>query len=304
MRLDVAAASDIGRRKKENEDSFGVFFKDTPGNQLFDDGVLLVVADGLGGHMGGEIASKLAVSIVKDVIKESPPDPDDDGNADGPLLGMMERYAKMANASVFQTNEDMNTGGKPMGTTLVTALVSPRKVHISNVGDSRVYHIRDGDILLRTEDHSWVDEQVKMGLMSKSEAQVDMRRNVVTRSVGTREEVEVDTYVWHVVPGDWILVCSDGLINMVNDDDIVSEFVRGGTAASIVHRLIELANENGGKDNITAIAAKISPNMFNMLLQRWRVFRRRQGMKLLWLLVTVGAGVLGFIAGYFVRGMQ
>ena len=304
MRLDIAAASDIGRRKKENEDSFGIFLKDSPENQLFDDGALLVVADGLGGHMGGEIASKLAVSIVKDVTKETVPQPDAEGDSDGSLLELLERYVKMANASVFQTNKDMNTGGKPMGTTLVTALVSPRKIHISNVGDSRVYHIRDSDILTRTEDHSWVDEQVKMGLMSKSEAEVDARRNVVTRSVGTCEDVEVDSYVWHVVPGDWILVCSDGLINMVKDDDIVTEFARGGTAASIIHHLIEMANENGGKDNITAIAANISPSPVTLVLQRWRVFRRKQGLKLLWLLVTFAVAVLGFAGGYFFRDMQ
>jgi len=304
MRLDIAASSDIGRRKKENEDSFGVFLKDSPGNQLFTEGALLVVADGLGGHMGGEIASKLAVSIVKDVTKETIPQPDVEGNSDNPLLALLERYVKMANASVYQTNKDMNTGGKPMGTTLVTALVSPRKIHISNVGDSRVYHIRDADILMRTEDHSWVDEQVKMGLMSKSEAEVDARRNVVTRSVGTCDDVEVDSYVWHVVPGDWILVCSDGLINMVKDEVIVAEFARGGTAASIVHHLIDMANENGGKDNITAIAVNISPSPLTVLMQRWRVLRRKQGLKMLWLLVTLAAGIIGFAGGYYFRDMQ
>ncbi|MFP6598079.1 MAG: protein phosphatase 2C domain-containing protein, partial [Candidatus Hydrogenedentota bacterium] len=91
MRLDIAAASDIGRRKKENEDSFGVFLEDSPENQLFDDGALLVVADGLGGHMGGEIASKLAVSIVKDVTKETVPQPDAEGDSDGSLLELLER---------------------------------------------------------------------------------------------------------------------------------------------------------------------------------------------------------------------
>ncbi|PCJ64038.1 MAG: hypothetical protein COA73_04595, partial [Candidatus Hydrogenedentota bacterium] len=198
MRLDIAAQSDIGRRKKDNEDSLGVFRDDAPKLQLFQQGALLIVADGLGGHMGGEIASKLAVSIFKDVIKEPPPESDETGEVDGPMLTLLERYVHMSNTSVFQTNEDMNTGGKPMGTTLCCGLVSPKKVHICNVGDSRVYHIRDGNILVRTEDHSWVDEQVKMGLMSKSEAEVDYRKNVVTRSIGTRAEVVVDTYTGEV----------------------------------------------------------------------------------------------------------
>ena len=113
MRLDIAAQSDIGRRKKDNEDSFGVFLENTPNLNLFDEGGLLIVADGLGGHVGGEIASKLAVSIMKDIVKEAPPEPDEEGTADTPLLALMERYTKMSNTSVFQTNEDMNTGAKP-----------------------------------------------------------------------------------------------------------------------------------------------------------------------------------------------
>lgn len=301
MRLDVAAQSDIGRRKKDNEDSFGVFLENTPDLNLFADGGLLIVADGLGGHVGGEIASKLAVSIMKDVVKEEMPDPDGEGNIDGPLLALMERYTKLSNSSVFQTNVDMNTGGKPMGTTLVSALVSSKKVHISNVGDSRVYHIRDGEILTRTEDHSWVDEQVKLGMMSKSEAEVDARRNVVTRSVGTRPEVDVDTYMWHIVPGDWLLLCSDGLVNMVPDADILAEFHKGGMAAEITARLVNLANENGGKDNITVITANISPSLLTMIQARWRSFKRRQGIRLFWIIVSIVTGIGGFLAGYFVR---
>lgn len=297
MRLDIAALSDIGRRKKENEDSYGVFLSNPSETPLLREGAYLVVADGLGGHMGGEIASKLAVSIVKDVLLQPPPPPDSEGNYDRPLLGLLEQYSKKTNESVWKTNEDMNTGVKPMGTTLVTALVSTRKVHISNVGDSRVYHIREGEIISFTEDHSWVDEQVKLGLMSKVEAESDSRKNIVTRSIGTRPEVDVDTYIWHIVPGDWLLVCSDGLINMVSDADILKEFNRGGTAAEIVARLVDLANENGGKDNITAIVANISPSFFRLMFLRLRAFRKKQGMKLLWLLVTLAVGVAGFFLG-------
>jgi PPM family protein phosphatase len=297
MRLDIAALSDIGRRKKDNEDSYGVFLENPQAYPLLREGAYLVVADGLGGHMGGEIASKLAVSIVKDVLTQQIPAPDQEGNPDTPMLSLLEQHSKLANSSVWQTNVDMNTGAKPMGTTLVTALVSPRKVHISNVGDSRVYHIRDGEIIAFTEDHSWVDEQVKLGLMSKAEAENDSRKNIVTRSIGTRPEVEVDTYLWHIVSGDWLLVCSDGLINMVPDADILAEFNKGGTAAEIVDRLVHMANENGGKDNITAIAANISPSFFRLMALRFRSFRKKQGMNLLWLLVTLVAGVVSFFLG-------
>ena len=303
MRLDIAAQSDIGRRKKTNEDSYGVFLEDAEGLQLFREGGLLVVADGLGGHGGGDIASKLAVSNMKDVIKEPAPPPTNEGDSDQPLLDILSKYVAVANKSVFQTNKDLVTTGKPMGTTLISALVSPKKLYICNVGDSRAYHIRDGEIVDITEDHSWVDEQVKLGLMSKTEAEMDSRKNIVTRSIGTHPEVPVDTYLWHIVPSDWILLCSDGLVNMVKDSDIRKEFTAGGTAAEIAARLVNMANENGGKDNVTVVAANISPNPFRLFYMRTRSIVRRQGLKLLWLFVTLAVGIGGFVAGYWVHGM-
>jgi protein phosphatase len=300
MRLDIAAQSDMGRRKRENEDSLGVFRDDIPGLNLFRSGALLIVADGLGGHMGGEVASKLAVSWVKDVVKEQPPQPIGE-NPDGIWLELISRYIQIANAKVYKDNQDSGAQGKPMGTTLAACLISPKKVHIGNVGDSRVYHLRDAEIITRTEDHSWVDEQVKAGLMSKSEAEADVRKNVVTRSIGTRPEVIVDSYVWHIVPGDWVLVCSDGLVNMVKDPEICAEFKRGGSAAEIAARLVNLANENGGKDNITVIVANISPSLFRLIYFKLRAIKRRHGYKLLWFLVSLLLGLVGFLAGYIYR---
>ena len=299
MRLDIAALTDIGRKKARNEDSYGVYREGLPGTQLFSEGALLVVADGLGGHTGGDIASKLAVSIVKDMLKEPPPG--DPMTADEAYIGLMTRYMHLANARVYQTNQELLNEGKPMGTTLITALVSQRKVHIVNVGDSRCYHIREGQLIDRTEDHSWVDEQVKAGKMSKAEAEADARRNIVTRSVGTHEEVGVDHYVWHTVPGDWIMLCTDGLVNMVKEREILEEFRAGGTAAEITARLVRLANDNGGKDNTTIVLANISPNVFRLIYLRSRSFVRRQGLKLLWLLVSLALGIGGFILGYLLR---
>ena len=301
MRIDIAAQSDIGRRKKQNEDSFGVFRDDTPDLRLFRDGALLIVADGLGGHMGGEIASKLAVSMMKDIVKEPVPAPLEDGDQDAAYLALITRYVERANASVFQTNQDLNPNGKPMGTTLATGLITPKKFHICNVGDSRAYHIRDGEIIGRTEDHSWVDEQVKLGLMSKAEAEVDYRKNVVTRSIGTRPDVTVDTYTWHIVPGDWVMLCSDGLVNMVKDADICEEFRKGGSAAEIAARLVNQANENGGKDNITVVAANISPSLFRLLFFAVRGFKRKHGFMLLWFVVSLILGLAGFAVGYLYR---
>jgi PPM family protein phosphatase len=303
MRLDIAAQSDIGRRKTKNEDSFGVYREGMPDLRLFDEGAMLVVADGLGGHIGGEIASKLAVSLVKDVLKESPPEQAEDEDLEreeGPLPLLRTAFIR-ANESIFQTNKDMVTNGRPMGTTVLAAVIEPKKVFVCNVGDSRCYHLRDGDIIARTEDHSWVDEQVKLGLMSKAEAETDRRKNIVTRCVGTHPEITADTYRWHIVPGDMLLLCSDGLVNMLSDAEIKDEFRRGGTAAEIAQRLVHLANENGGKDNITVIIANISPSIFRLVLLRSRSFLRLHGFTIAWILFILLYGAVCVTGGFFLH---
>lgn len=305
MRMDIAALSDVGRRKKKNEDFYGVFREDTPGLQLFGEGALLCVADGLGGHIGGEIASKLAVSLAKDALKEPVPadlqDPEDREKA---ILDALRKSIVKANESIHSTNMDLIKRGLPMGTTLLAALVEPKKVYIANVGDSRCYHIRNSEILTKTEDHSWVDEQVKQGLMSKAEAEIDSRKNLVTRCIGTHPEVEIDTYIWHTVPGDRLLLCTDGLVNMLKDPEIQAEFQRRGTCADIAQRLVAAANEKGGKDNITVITALISPNPLQQVTLSAASFFHRHGKKLLWALLALLFGAACFAAGYFVRGLS
>lgn len=301
VRLDIAALTDIGRRKDKNEDFYGVFREGTPGLQFFREGALLCVADGLGGHMGGEIASKLAVSNMKDMLMQpmdaqhGPTDPEDPANPIPQMIQGMQH----ANASVFKTNEDLVTNGRPMGTTLISVLVQPRKVYITNVGDSRCYHLRDREIIDKTEDHSWVDEQVRQGLMSKAEAEVDRRKNIVTRSIGTHELVEVDSYIWDIVPGDILMLCTDGLVNMVRDKEIAEEFEKGGTCAEIAQRLVQLANDNGGKDNITVVIAHISPSLFRMIFSRVRSYIRRNGVSLFWILISLVCFLGGVGLGYF-----
>jgi protein phosphatase len=308
MRLDIAALSDVGRRKKNNEDSYVIVREGAKNLNLFKEGALVCVADGLGGHTGGEIASKLAVKIVGELIKEKPartPQNGDDGNEqnEGPLPKVRAAIEK-ANESIFQTNKDLVRTRRPMGTTLLTAIITPKKIYIGNVGDSRCYHIRDGEILAQTEDHSWVDEQVKMGLMSKSEAETDRRKNIVTRCVGTHEEVTVDTYRWHIVPGDMLLMCTDGLVNMVKDDEIKREFQRNAAAAEIAHRLVNKANEYGGKDNITVVVVNISPAPLRMIYMRISTFLRRNGIGLAWAAFLIVYGALAFFAGWVLRGNQ
>lgn len=305
MRLDIAAQTDTGRRKSRNEDAYGIFREGMPGIRLFREGALLCVADGLGGHVAGDIASRLAVSIVKDMLKEKAPsmpkEGDDFDERDEGPLPLMRVTIEKANDSIFQTNKDLSVQGRPMGTTVLSALVLPKKVYIANVGDSRCYHIRDGEIIARTEDHSWVDEQVKQGLMSKAEAELDRRKNIVTRCVGTHPDISIDTYRWHIVPGDYLLLCSDGLVNMVKDLDIVAEFRGSRTAAETAQRLVMLANDNGGKDNITVIVVNISPNFLRMVYLRTRGFLRRHGFSIGWAIFMLLYGLAAGAAGYFLH---
>jgi serine/threonine protein phosphatase PrpC len=302
VRLEIAAQTDIGRRKKNNEDFYGVFREGMSGLRFFEEGALLAVADGLGGHMGGEIASKLAVNTLRDMLKESPPP--NSGETDLEPLRVMERWMHKANDAVFHTNEDLVRNGKPMGTTLIAALIQPHRVLICNVGDSRCYLIREGEIISRTEDHSWVDEQVKQGLMSKAEAEADSRKNVVTRSVGTNAAVQVDSYAWQIEPDDVLLLCSDGLINMAKDTEIIAEFRKHLSPAETATRLINMANENGGKDNTTVIIAHISPSLPRLIVSRTRFYLRKSGVRLWWFLLTLLMTAGGFAAGYFLGQMQ
>ena len=297
MRIDIAAQTDVGRRKRTNEDYYGVFREDTPGLRLFREGALLCVADGLGGHVAGEIASKLTVSVVKDVLKESPPAPIE-GQEDKGQLTLLKQYIIRANDNVHKTNQDLVKTGRPMGTTLLASLVTPKKVYIANVGDSRCYLFRDGDLIYRTVDHSWVDEQVKAGLMSKAEAESDSRKYILTRSVGTHPQVEIDDYIWDILPGDMLLLCTDGLVNMVKDAEITEEFKRNASHAEIAHRLINIANDNGGKDNITVIVADIMPSLTTVTGRRIKAFSKKRGAKLLYTLLLIAFGGLCFYLGH------
>lgn len=296
MQLDVAGLTHIGRRKEKNEDSFGIFGEDYPGIKLFKQGALLVVADGLGGHTGGDIASKLAVSILRDLVKEEPPEPDSpnvDVVLDAANLGFLPQIRaamERANASIHQTNCDLVQNGRPMGTTLLTALIEPRMAWVGNVGDSRAYHVRDGIILTRTEDHSWVDEQVKLGLMTREEADKDKRKNLVTRSIGTHPEMEVDTYRWPLSAGDVLLLCTDGLVNMVRDSEIAGVLAQPITAKAMAARLVDLALAGGGKDNITVIVAVVDPDPWRL---SWMRLRERMKEKN----VTFGRVVGWFLFG-------
>jgi protein phosphatase len=235
--MKVASMTDAGLVRKTNEDSF---FADARLG-------LLMVADGMGGHAGGEVASRVAVATISALLKAGTPD----GNAGGLIRGAIEQ----ANTAILAEAEaDPSLQG--MGTTLVLAFCRGDSIHLAHVGDSRAYLIRDGSIQRLTEDHSLVAQMVKAGQLTAEEAPHYHLRNVVTRSLGNQKIAEPDLSVVEWNPGDFLLLCSDGLTNMVQESELRSLISRGGVDLErSCRQAIDLANQNGGRDNITAVLA-------------------------------------------------
>ena len=228
MRLaNWAAATDPGRRRRRNEDSYVL---EPP---------LFAVADGMGGAQAGEVASKLAAAAVKDGA------------------GDVEGLIQEANRRVHQRSlEDPSASG--MGTTLTVASVEDGNVLIGHVGDSRAYLVRDGSLEQLTEDHSLVGELMRSGKLSVEEAEQHPQRSMITRALGTDPDVDVDVFPIEPRAGDLFLLCSDGLTTMVGDREILAlvEEKRGDLQA-LVKALIKAANKGGGEDNITVVAFEL-----------------------------------------------
>jgi len=230
-----ARASDTGRKRRRNEDSYVV----AP--------PLFAVADGMGGAQAGEVASKLAAAALEET---------DPATLSGPerLVSLIQE----ANRRVYErASSDPATSG--MGTTMTVAVVEDSGVTIGHVGDSRAYLVREGRLEQLTEDHSLVNELLKSGKLSPQEAEIHPQRSVITRAVGTDPDVDVDAFVVDANEGDIFLLCSDGLTDMVGDDDILHTVERHRDDLDRVTKaLVSEANRGGGEDNITVIAFAIS----------------------------------------------
>ena len=213
---------------------------------------LIAVADGMGGHKGGEVASELAVEAVLEVLTTS----NSKGSSTNQdrLTGTLKEAVLFANNKIYNAAKDPNLQG--MGTTLTTIVIKDMQAFLAHVGDSRAYLVRQGEMCQLTNDHSWVEEQVRAGLMSPEAASEDTRRNILTRAVGTNPTVEVETSVVDLQQNDTLLVCSDGLHSLVNNDEIF-RIVDSFNAAKACSRLITAANDRGGNDNITVVISKI-----------------------------------------------
>jgi PPM family protein phosphatase len=247
MTLQIAAATDVGLRREHNEDFHASWTPAEP-DELATRGELLVIADGMGGSAAGEIASHTAVESVihhyqnRDVAPEL----------------ALQRAVEAAHRAVYRMGRE-HPEWAGMGTTCTAIAVRGSEVRYAHVGDSRAYLVRDGWIIQLTTDHSLVHQMVLQQLMTPEQARVDPRRNVLTRSVGVGEAVEVDAGVMAggLLPGDTLMLCSDGLHGLVSDPEL-GAIARQSDLDQACAELVELARARGGHDNITVMLARLA----------------------------------------------
>ncbi len=247
MRVIAWPATDVGRVRSHNEDS-----------HLIDSELgLYLVADGMGGHAGGAHASALCVDVVDKVVRRglstlSAVPADERGKT---ISQVLCAAASEASARIYdQAAADSRLQG--MGTTLTGILVHEDRAHVVHVGDSRVFLLRSGSARQLTNDHSWLNEQIQAGLLTEEEAAVSDLKHIITRSVGFERHVEADVISVSVTPGDAFLLCSDGLSNYVEPDEI-GALARDHWYADLPRVCTDLANRRGGDDNITVVVALV-----------------------------------------------
>ena len=252
LQVTFAGETHVGRKRAHNEDSFHL-----PGPER-----LAIVADGMGGHASGEVASQLAVDSVVGYFRDT----EADVTVTWPFkMNRGLRYAtnrlvtgiKLANARIWETARD-NSAQHGMGTTVVAALFLDGRVLVAHVGDSRVYRVRDGEMAQLTDDHSLVNDYMKLKGLGPEEVADFPQKNVIVRALGMKETVQVDLFVDTPRAGDTYVLCSDGLSGMVSDDEI-TRLVAGEPDLDVAcGKLIVAANDHGGTDNITALLARVS----------------------------------------------
>lgn len=239
--IKLGAKTDLGRVRDNNEDKFDFFEPEAP-DVLATKGCFYAVADGMGGHSAGQIACELALKTVIQAYYGNP-SPDTETS--------LRHAVAQANGLIYDTAQAI-PDRQGMGTTLTAAVVLEDRLTIVQVGDSRAYLVRDGQISQITEDHSWVAEQVRLGTMTLAEAQVSPFRNIITRSIGTAASVEADVVTHEMRVGDTLLLCSDGLSGHLEPQEIQAVIQEHSPSVAALS-LVEAANERGGRDNITAL---------------------------------------------------
>lgn len=234
--------TDIGRKRKINQDC--VFVSENPIGNLPN---VFIVADGMGGHNAGDYASKVTVETMVEKIAES---------FEKNPVRILEKAIEAANSLIYQkANENPDLEG--MGTTVVAATCLGQFLQVANVGDSRLYVVSGGEINQITRDHSLVEEMVRMGGIARAEARNHPDKNIITRAVGVVDTVDVDFFTVELKAGDFVLLCSDGLTNMIEDEEICSILRGEGNIEEKARELVKAANQNGGRDNITVVVLQM-----------------------------------------------
>lgn len=230
--------TDVGIRRESNQDY--MYTSETAVGNLPN---LFLLADGMGGHAAGDYASRFTVEKVAELVGKSTfTEP----------VAILKQAISEANALLLaEADKDVSRQG--MGTTLVTATIIDDRMYVSNVGDSRLYLVSDDKMIQVTRDHSLVEEMVRLGEMDKENAKVHPDKNIITRAVGVLPEVSADFFEVELEPGDMILMCSDGLTNMVRDEEIRQIILGQRDIVEKAEKLVETANKNGGRDNITVV---------------------------------------------------
>lgn len=240
--MKISSLTDIGNTREMNQDY--LYSSEESVGKLPN---LFLVADGMGGHKAGEFASRYVVEHIVRFIK---------GSKEEEAVGILSESIETANRKLKEY-ADAHQQMRGMGTTIVAAVIQGRTLLVANVGDSRLYIVGD-EITQVTQDHSLVQEMVRLGQMDPQSAKNHPDKNIITRAVGVSEKVKIDIFERQLRAGEYIILCSDGLTNMVEDSVILQILHGAGSLSDKAERLIELANKNGGKDNITVII--IEPN--------------------------------------------
>jgi protein phosphatase len=242
--MEWAAKTHIGKIRDNNEDSFYI---DEKNNCMF------IVADGMGGHNAGEVASKMAIDVVSKFIE------DEWNNTeilnDFEIYSLIRKAIEKANNKIYERslfNEDCDG----MGTTITIAIILNNKIYLGHIGDSRAYILRNNELMQLTEDHTLVSELLKNGSITEIEAKNHPKKNIITKALGTNLNAEPDISSKEIYDEDVIILCTDGLTNIIDNDEIKKSFIEHSNLQNACDYLVDLANNRGGYDNITIIAIR------------------------------------------------
>lgn len=250
LRVEVAGETNVGKKRNHNEDNLAI---------LSEYG-LYIVADGMGGHASGEVASKMAVDTLREFFSATADDPERTwpykmDRSKGYEENRLITGIKLANLRIYESAQ-RDPRQRGMGTTIVAVFTVEDGVYVAHVGDSRIYRIRDNKIEQLTEDHSLLNDYIKMKRLTPEEIANFPHKNVIVRALGMKDTVKVDTRFETPRAGDVLLLCSDGLSGPVDDEQILAIVTNAPDLKTAAKRLIDRANENGGPDNITCVLTR------------------------------------------------